>query len=615
MKRRLIVLSGLLIGLLSLHVRAGDWPQWRGPKRDGHGTDTGLLKRWPKAGPKVAWSVETAGVGYSSLSVGNGRVFTQGDVDGVEHVLCFDEKTGKLLWSVQPEPVKKALDERVNAQFTRFDANKDGRLDQFEALAAFGWNFNRYDSREKRADAKKIAERRTAAIFEKFDANKDAHLDAAELPRGMQRELGRMDRRDNAADADKVAAVRTAAAIKTADKDNDGRISRKESRGTTLQRIFNRADQRVKKNGLVSRRGDGFLTAAELKTYYSTREAGRDGRLSKTELRDHLTRSYPGVDGVLTKKDLRRYYGGYRNGAGDGPRGTPTIDGSRVYALGGNGDLTCLDVTNGETVWHVNLQADLGGRRPGWGYSESPLVTGDLVIVTPGGRKGTLAALDKSSGKVRWRSAPVTQAAHYSSAMLTEIGGVPQIVQFARQNVFGVSLDGRKLLWSYKGANNGTANCATPIIDDDRVLVSSAYGTGSGLVHVTGGANRQDAKEVYFTKRLANHHGGLVKVGDYVYSFGSGLMCMEFKTGEIKWRARSVGKGSLVYADGMLYCLGERYEVALVEANPKKYVEKGRFRIERGRRPSWAHPVVANGRFYIRNGTKLTAYDVRAATR
>ena len=607
MNTRRLLLSGLLIGSLALPSFAGDWPQWRGPKRDGHGAETGLIKQWPKDGPKVAWQVETAGVGYSSVVVADGRVITQGDIGGVEHIICFDEKTGKRLWAVQPDPVKKSLDERVGIQFTKFDSNKDGKLDQFEAMAAFGWNFNRYDTRDMKADAKKIAAARTTAIFGKYDTNKDGYLSATELPRGMQRELSRIDRRDDKADADKLAAARTKAAIKAADKDNDGKVSREESRGTALQRVFNRADQR--KPG--ERRGDGFVTAAELQTYYSTREAGRDGRLSKTELEEHLTRFYPGVDGVLTKQDLRRYYGGYRNGQGDGPRGTPTIDGSRVYALGGNGDLTCLDVTNGTTVWHVNLQKDLGGGRPGWGYSESPLVIGDLVIVTPGGRKGTLAALDKSDGSVKWRSQGVTQSAHYSSAVVAEIAGVRQIVQFARTNVFGISLDGQKLLWTYKGANNGTANCATPIIDNDHVLVSSSYGTGSGMVHVTGNADAQKAEQVYFTNRLANHHGGLVKVGDYVYGFGRGLMCMHFKTGKIKWQSRSVGKGSLVYADGMLYCLGERHEVALVEANPEKYVEKGRFRIERTGRPSWAHPVVANGRFYIRNGARLTAYDIR----
>ncbi len=178
--------------------------------------------------------------------------------------------------------------------------------------------------------------------------------------------------------------------------------------------------------------------------------------------------------------------------------------------------------------------------------------------------------------------------------------------------MYGVSAKDGKELWSYKGAANGTANCTTPIVFGDFVLASSAYGTGSGLVKVSKSNEGQTSEEVYFQKKLANHHGGLVKLGDYVYGFGSGLLCMNAMTGEIVWQARSVGKGSLVFADGMLYCLGERHEVALVEATPEEYREKGRFKIANFGRPAWAHPVVANGKLFIRNMQNLTAYDVSA---
>jgi len=588
-------------------LQADDWPGWRGPNRDAKSTETGLLKQWPADGPEIAWQVDNAGVGYSSLVVKDGRVITQGDLDGIEHIICFREEDGKLLWAVQPEPVARALTERVESQFAKFDRNNDGKLDQLESLAAFGWNLNRFDVAEEGADAEAIAEKRTAELLQQFDTNNDGRLDGSEVPNALQREMRSIDKNDPKADKEQLARARADAALKTADEDKDGKISRKESRNTSLRRIFNRADQ--KKPG--ERRGDGFLTSEELYDYFLKREPGQDGAISKNELQQHLVRQHPGVDGVMTQQDLRRVYGGYRNGRGDGPRGTPTIDGERVYALGGNGDLTCLDLRTGETLWHVNLSQDLGGGRPGWGYSESPLIVGELVIVTPGGKQGTLAALDKSDGTVMWRSAAVTQRAHYSSPIVAELAGVKQIIQFGRESVFGVSMDGRHLLWSYKEPANGTANCATPIVGDNHVLASSAYGTGTGCVKISGGANQQTAEEVYFQKRLANHHGGLVKVGDYVYGFGSGLMCIDFKTGEIQWRARSVRKGSLVYADGMLYCLGERQDVALVEANPEKYVEKGRFRIEPSGKPSWAHPVVAGGRLYIRDQNRLTAYNIK----
>ena len=157
------------------------------------------------------------------------------------------------------------------------------------------------------------------------------------------------------------------------------------------------------------------MTEEELTKYFTRREPGRDGVITAKELEDYYVRTFPGRDGVLVKSDVRRYYGGYRNGAGDGPRGTPTIDGDRLYAEGGNGDITCLEVATGKTVWHLNLVSDLNGGRPGWGYSESPLVVGDLLIVTPGGNDGTMAALNKQDGTVVWRSTDVKQRAQYSS--------------------------------------------------------------------------------------------------------------------------------------------------------------------------------------------------------
>jgi outer membrane protein assembly factor BamB len=299
---------------------------------------------------------------------------------------------------------------------------------------------------------------------------------------------------------------------------------------------------------------------------------------------------------------------------GDGPRSTPTIDGSRVYAEGGLGDVSCLDAATGRTLWHVNLRTQFGGSTPGWGYSESPLVAGDLLIVTPGGKQGTVVALNKLTGEPVWQSRQVTEGAHYSTALLTEIGGIPQVVQFARESCFGVALDDGRLLWKYSAANNGTANCCTPIVFDDHVFASSAYGTGGGLAKIVTAGSRQAAEEVYFEKRMACHHGGIVKIGDFMYSnAGGALLCMNYLTGQIAWQARSVGKGSLVAADGLLFLLSENHQVALAEATPEEYRERGKFKIESHGRPSWAHPVVAGGRLYLRDQGWLAAYDVRAA--
>ncbi len=404
-----------------------------------------------------------------------------------------------------------------------------------------------------------------------------------------------------------MAKERAAAWIVGYDKDGDKVISREESRNTIADRYFGRIDVRDKQTN----KGDDRLTEAEIAAYFAEREAGKDGVITIAEMQAYYAGRYPGGDGFLTIEELKGNYGGYRNGQGDGPRGTPTVDGDRVYAEGGNGDVTCLEAATGKTIWHVNLASDFGGGRPGWGYSESPLVEDNMLIVTPGGKAGTLLALDKYTGEKLWQSEGVNEGAHYSSPIAADILGTRTIVQFARNSVFGVAADGGKFLWNYSGANNGTANCTTPIVADNMVFAASAYGTGGGLAKVSKDGDGQKADEVYFEKKMANHHGGIVKVGDYIYGFGSSLLCMNFKTGEIAWADRSVGKGSLCYADGMLYLLSERYEVALAEATPDEYREHGRFKIESHGRPSWAHPVVAGGVFYIRNQESLTAYDVR----
>ncbi|MCA9165555.1 MAG: PQQ-like beta-propeller repeat protein, partial [Planctomycetales bacterium] len=340
-------------------------------------------------------------------------------------------------------------------------------------------------------------------------------------------------------------------------------------------------------------------------------EPGRDGELNADELAGHYASRNPVGDGQLTLEELRGFFGGYRNGMGDGPRGTPTVDGERVYVEGGNGDVTCLEAASGKTIWHVNLRNDFGGNVPGWGYSESPLIVGDRVIVTPGGKQGTVLALNKKTGEKIWQSADLTESAHYVSAALAEIHGIPQIVQFARESVFGVALDDGRLLWKYNAPANGTANCCTPIIDGDLVFASSSYGTGGGLAKVSSAGSLQEAEEVYFEKKMACHHGGIVKIGDYMYSnAGGALICMNFATGDIAWQSRSVGKGSLVAADGMLYVLSESQQVALVEATPEEYREHGRFKYTGHGRQSWAHPVVAGGKLFIRDQQSLTAYDV-----
>lgn len=380
----------------------GDWPQWRGPNRDGISRETGLLKQWPAQGPPLVWKATGAGKGYSSLAIADGRLFTMGVRGGREYVLAFDVGNGKEIWATA--------------------------------------------------------------------------------------------------------------------------------------------------NGAV-----------------------------------------------------------FSNDRGDGPRGTPTLDGDRLYALGGNGDLSCMETKSGKVVWSMNILQKFGGSNPRWGISESPLVIGEKVLVNAGGRDASVIALNKKDGSLIWKSQ--SDPAGYSSAMPVNIGGTTQVVFFTEQRALGLDLKDGKLLWSYPRASNDVANVATPVVRGNRVFVSSDYGTGAGLVEIKADGS---AQEVYFTKEMRNHHSSSILIGDYLFGFSSGILtAMRFDTGAVAWRDRSVGKGSLVYADGHLYAFSENGVVGLIEATPEGYREKGRFRIQQDSLPTWTHPVIAGGRLYLRDQNAIYAYDVR----
>lgn len=300
--------------------------------------------------------------------------------------------------------------------------------------------------------------------------------------------------------------------------------------------------------------------------------------------------------------------------AHDGSGGTPTISGNRLYALGVSGDLVCLDAASGKLIWQKNLVNDFGGRVPQWGYSESPLVDGNAVIVAPGGGAATIVALNKMTGDLIWKSSvPEADGASYASAIVAQVAGEREYIHFLSKGVIGISAKDGAFRWRYNSPANGTANCSTPIFRDNTVFAASGYNNGGGLAKLERTPNGITASEVYFTKRMQNHHGGMVLVGNYLYGFdGANLTCIDFNTGDVKWFDRSVGKGSVTYADGMIYARSEQGPVALVEANPNAYVEKGRFNPpDRIGRTTWPHPVITGGRLYLRDMDQLFAYDVR----
>jgi len=408
--RRLFLI--ILFFAVGLGLSADDWPQWRGPERDGISRETGLLQAWPSAGPKRVWLSRDIGLGYSAPVVAKGRLFIMGTEGGKEKLFAKEAKSGKTLWT-----------------------------------AALG--------------------------------------------------------------------------------------------------------------------------------------------------------------GVLS------------NNWGDGPRGAATVDGDRVFALGAKGGLICANAKDGKVHWRVELVKDLGGKVPNWGYTESVLVDGGHVICTPGGKRGTLAALDKKIGEVIWRSSDWTDGAQYASVVPAELNGQRQFVQLTQKTLAGVSARDGSVLWRNAWPGR-TAVIPTPIVHRNEVYISSGYGAGCRKITV-GGAN--EVTEDYSNKNMKNKHGGvlLLKGHLYGYSDGRGWTCQSLKSGDVVWDSKKFGKGCVFYADNRLYCLEESSgRVALAGANTGGWKEYGRFKLEPQtelRKSSgriWTHPVVANGVMYLRDQELLFAFDVKA---
>ena len=297
---------------------------------------------------------------------------------------------------------------------------------------------------------------------------------------------------------------------------------------------------------------------------------------------------------------------------GPGPRGTPTVDGDRLYVLTENGDLACVK-TDGTAVWQRNILRDFGGRQLQWLISESPLVDGPHVIVSPGGPGAGMVKLDKMTGKTVWQASDLSDPAGYSSAIAADIGGVRTYLTFTAGAGVGVRASDGKVMFRYDRAANRVANITTPVFFENKVFFTSAYDTGAGLVSLSAQNGTVSASEVYFTREMKNHHGGVVLLNGYLYGFDDSILkCIEFATGKMMWRDRSVGKGSVTAADGDLYIQSESNMVALAAASPTGYQEKGRFSIPDKGLPSWAHPVVSGARLYVRNQDSLMAYDIKA---
>jgi len=306
---------------------------------------------------------------------------------------------------------------------------------------------------------------------------------------------------------------------------------------------------------------------------------------------------------------------------------TPTVDGDRVYGVGLKGDLVCLESRTGKLLWKKNFASDFSGKMmSGWGFSESPLVDGERLIVTPGAPDAVIAALDKKTGDLIWKTPAPEEVgrkgqdgAAYSSIVVSHAAGVKQYVQLVGRGLVSVAADDGHLLWTYNKIANGTANIPTPLVKDDLIFTSTGYGTGAALLKIVKQGDALVAEEQYFltAKDMENHHGGMILLGNHVYcghGHNNGFpLCIDLMTGKDAWRpGRGAGTGSaaISLADGHLYFRYQNGVMALIEATPEEYRLKGTFKIPASDGPSWPHPVIANGKLYLREQDTLMCFGL-----
>jgi outer membrane protein assembly factor BamB len=346
------------------------------------------------------------------------------------------------------------------------------------------------------------------------------------------------------------------------------------------------------------RAGHGFSNVAVAGgTVYATGDV--DGALMLFAL---------GSDGKLLwqAKADRAYTGGH-----PGARATPTVDGSRLYLLSADGAIGCFDARTGRKVWSRHTK-ELGGAPGKWGYAESVLIYRDLAILKPGGEK-CIVALDKASGQTTWTTSGFSAGPEYGSSILVTFAGRPMVVTGTRGGIVGVDARNGKLLWQNPWSANIVASCPTPAYADGCVFWANGYKSGGVCLRLERQGDSITAEQVWTTADMVCHHGGYIIHEGYIYgNHANGWACLDLKTGKRIWEGRAVGKGSLCWADGMLYLFGEKNgQAALATCSPAGLKLCGRLQVA-GEGTSWAHPVVIGGRLYLRYDRHVYCYDVKA---
>jgi outer membrane protein assembly factor BamB len=298
-----------------------------------------------------------------------------------------------------------------------------------------------------------------------------------------------------------------------------------------------------------------------------------------------------------------------------GSHGTPTIEGDRLYFESAVGDVVCMNVADGAIVWSKNILKDFDAPNTTWAIAESILIDGDRLICCPGGPKASVAALDKKTGGVVWAAKSTGDKAGYATPAIAESQGLKMILTMNEKALIGVAADNGELLFRHEHQTKYDINATTPVLLGDQIFITSGYGSGAEMLKLKVDGKKASVQRLWENKKLDNHHGGVVVLDGHIYgsAHGGAWVCVEWATGKQTHSDRGVGKGSFTYADGMFYTLSENGgKVGLVEATPAAHKVTSQFKIpEGGKGNSWAHPVVAGGRLYIRHGEFLYAYDVR----
>jgi len=332
-------------------------------------------------------------------------------------------------------------------------------------------------------------------------------------------------------------------------------------------------------------------------------------------------------EGILFAYDLqgnlkwKKSYGAEWRGSSPGVRTTPTVDRDRVYVMSGNGRVVCFDAKTGEEKWAVDTLKRFDGKNIRWGISESVLVDGNNLMCTPGGKDATIVALNKMTGETVWTSKGLSEKSCYSSLILVERGGNRLVVNITENSLVGVDADTGKVLWVDKfeeyQEKPKNINPVTPVYYNGCVYATSGYDDGGAMLELSPDGSKVSRKWVDTT--LDCHHGGVVIVGGYIYGANwksnrdGNWVCLDWDSGKVMYEKEWICKGSITYADGMLYCYEEKEgTVALVKASPEGFDIVSSFEVSKGTGKHWAHPVVCDGRLYIRHGDALMVYDIKA---